>query len=138
MPTGTPAASTTAPEEQEDDPDYVDPLDAYMASIASEVAHQAPLGIDAGAPPPTPPAPRTATATPLQLPSPAQLAVAKKVAASPFCDVLLRGKGERLRASGGGSGGDGSENNGCHGGGGGEAEQACLGLLLAQPAEFLR
>lgn len=147
MTAGTPTAASTTAKEQEDDPDDVDPLDAYMASIASEVAHQAPLGTDAVAPHPTPPTPRTATALPRQLPSPAQLAVAKKVAASPFCDILSRGKGERLRVSGGGgsSSGGGSadgvganRNDGRHGDGGGEAEQACLGLLMAQPAEFLR
>lgn len=142
MTTGTPTTATTATtaaaEEQGGDGDFIDPLDSYMASIASEVTHQAPLGTVANAPP----QPRsTPTASPLQLPSLAQLAVAKKVAVSPFCDVLLRGKGERLRSSGGGSGSgvDANLNGVRHSsGGGGEAEQACLGLLLAQPAEFLR
>lgn len=149
MTTGTPTAASTTPNEQGDDPDDVDPLDAYMASIASEIAYQAPLGTDAVVPRPIPPTPRTATAVHRQLLSPAQLALAEKVAASPFCDVLSRGKGKRLRVSGGGSGsgsgGSGSgggvdvnRNEGRHGDGGGEAEQACLGLLMAQPADFLR
>lgn len=126
--------------------DATDPLDAYMASIASEITHQAPIeGGDIAQSPGAPPTATIAAHVPL-LPyegapfvhprpsSAAQLAIAQKVASSPFCDVLRRGGG-RIR---GGSIVDAEDHDSQGGSGSNEAREACLALLLDQPADFLR
>lgn len=86
--------------------DDIDPLDAYMDSLADEVTQQA----EDDTVPSPPPSPSS------QQPSPAQLAVADKVAVSPFCNVL---RAATTSSSA-------------------EAAEACLKLLLHQPGEFLR
>ncbi len=113
--------------------DDIDPLDAYMDSIADDVTRQAPdEDTPLSAMLPQPPAP---TAHPDCLESsPAQLAVARKVAASPFCDVL-RGRWGHPTANGVAENGDRASG----GGGGAEAAtEACLRMLLGHPGEFLR
>lgn len=128
----------------------IDPLDAYMDSIAGEITQQA-----VEVPSPSPPSPPPTSSFPqLASPSPAQRAIADKVSASPFCDILTsvqRGAGDtswehrtgsvaasqpsRAGGSGGGGGGSGEANRP---GGSGGAGEACLCLLLGHPAEFLR
>jgi len=124
--------------------DDIDPLDAYMDSIADEATRQAPDE-------------DTRLSTLLQQPpaptshpdvvesSPEQRAVARKVAASPFCNVLggygRRGSRDRWGAPTANGPGNGDRDSGGGGGGGdddGEATEACLRMLLGQPAEFLR
>ncbi|CAN0023677.1 unnamed protein product [Ectocarpus fasciculatus] len=87
--------------------DDIDPLDAYMDSLANEVTQQAE---DDTAPSPSP-SPSS------QPPSPAKLAVANKVAASPFCNVLPPAATSSSSSA--------------------EVAEACLKLLLHQPGEFL-
>lgn len=126
----------------------IDPLDAYMDSIAGEVTQQA---TEPSTPSPSLPRP-TSSPSPRRQPaasaSPAQRAIAAKVSASPFCDVLTsipRGAGNSWehRTSGSGVADSASQPNGGAGGtrssgGAGDASEACLRLLLVDPAEFLR
>lgn len=115
----------------------IDPLDAYMDSIAGEVTQQATET-------PSPPSPQPASShRQLGSPSPAQRAIADKVSASPFCNVLTSipreaGDGWEHRP-GSGTADCASQPNGDGGrSGAGEASAACLRLLLADPADFLR
>lgn len=167
----------------DDGPEEEDPLDAYMRSIEGEVVQQQASTSTSTAtgdivnPHVQPQRSTLATATsllPLGLveehsngraavfqqrqpsPSAAQLAVARKVAASRFCDVLT----ERRRGIGApqaqphreenddansndevdGRKHDDSDRVESAGGAAvtGEVQDVCLSLLLAQPAEFLR
>lgn len=126
----------------------IDPLDAYMDSIASEVTQQA-----TETPTPSPPARPPATSSlsshqQLASPTPAQSAIAEKVSVSPFCDVLtsaprVAGVSWEHRTGTGiadcACAGQPNEAGGSVGGGGsGDAAEACLRLLLSDPAEFLR
>lgn len=113
----------------------IDPLDAYMDSIAGEITQQATEV------PPSPPSPPPTSTSP----SPAQRAIADKVSASPFCDVLTstpRGAGDGWeQRAGGGIADCANQPNRAGGGDGGcsgDAAEACLRLLLGDPAEFLR
>lgn len=123
----------------------VDPLDAYMASIASQVDQQrswkkdvndksAGEGMTA--------ATVDATTAPLasrhrQQPCLAQLDIMRKVAASPFCDVLKRTRGG-FSASSSNSGTDPMENGNLREDRRTEGERKCLAMLLEEPADFLR
>lgn len=165
----------------DDGPEEEDPLDAYMRSIEGEVVQQqastTTAADDIVNPHVQPQRSTLATATsllPLGLveehsngraavfqqrqppPSAAQLAVARKVAASRFCDVLTeRRRSTRApqtqrhrEASDNASSNDEvdgrkhDDSDRVESAGGavvtGEVQDVCLSLLLAQPAEFLR
>lgn len=126
--------------------DDIDPLDAYMASLTGEITQQAPDITT-----PSPPSSRSTSSHRRRQqppPSTAQLAIANKVSASPFCDVLnntaaSRGARDRPghRMGSGVADSDAAGSSDQHNGAAtadGEATEACLRLLLDQPAEFLR
>ncbi|CAN0169118.1 unnamed protein product [Scytosiphon promiscuus] len=152
MSASTPAPTATA------DEDEVDPLDAYMASLAGEATEQA-RGTSVSPPPPgpatgqqPPPLPQSSPSSP----SPAIRAIVDKVSASPFCDVLsASGNAGGRRRAGVDHGRDhpngsfagtaaypadnsGTQQNGGRPAAAAAAAAACLTLLTNQPAEFLR
>lgn len=109
----------------------MDPLDAFMASIDSDIVQQATPGDIREKKHPC--STRIVASSPGDtLPAPAQLATASKVAHSPFFDLLQR---RRVDTMGDGSNsydrGEGSNRIT-------EAREASLRLLQSQPAEFLR
>lgn len=124
--------------------DDIDPLDAYMASLADEITQQAPdTTTTAAATTPFSPPSRSTSSQRQQHtpPSTIQLEIAEKVSASPFCDVLRDRPGHRTMGSGVAvSTGTGSsdQHNGAAPAATGEATEACLRLLVNHPAEFLR
>lgn len=124
----------------------MDPLDEYMASIDSDITRQeAPSSSDAATHTPAthPPASIHDAATTRfknaashhQAPSPVQLAIAAKVAASPFCDVMRKRRFGCLRF---GADVDRDGNINQEGGENDDMESFCLRLLLEHSAEFLR
>lgn len=68
-----------------------------------------------------------------------ELAIAEKVSASPFCDVLRDRPGHRTVGSGvvDSTATDSSDQQNDNGAAG-EVTEACLRLLVDHPAEFLR
>ena len=111
----------------------IDPLDAFMASIDSEIMQQ--VAAARVSPPSSTgtvaPAPSTPPLSNGKLSSPAQVEVANKVATSPFYDMLQRRRSESIVQNG--------EWNSHFGGVGiTDASEACLRLLQSHPSEFLR
>lgn len=123
--------SVTERQGAEADEPTVDPLDAFMASIDSDIIQQATLGDTREKKPPC--STRIVASSPGDtVPAPAQLAAASKVAGSPFFDLLQRRRVDIAD--------DGSDSYGRHEGSNRitEAREASLRLLQSQPAEFLR
>lgn len=117
--------------------DDIDPLDAYMASLADEVTQQAPDTITTPSPPPSR---STLFHRQQQPPSMAQVEIAEKVSGSRFCDVLRDRPGHPMMSSGvtdSAAAVNRDRNNGAATAAG-EATEACLRLLVDHPAEFLR
>lgn len=120
-----------------------DPLDAYMASLDSEIVKQVTLAsninirVDHISPHsmhllPTRSASKTdgLRENPRQLATENQISIAKKVIESPYCDVLGKESRSRQRFYAGTEKGAGVDNR--------KAEESCLRLIMAEPAEFLR
>lgn len=109
----------------------LDPLDAFMASIDSDIVQQAALGHTREKKQPC--STRIVASSPGDaVPAPAQLAAASKVAHSPFFDLLQPRRVDIMD--------DGSNSYGRREGSNRitEAGEASLRLLQSQPAQFLR
>lgn len=120
-----------------------DPLDAYMASLDSEIVKQATLAsnvnirVDHISPHsmhllPTRSASKSdgPRENPRQNATENQVSIAKKVMESPYCDVLGKENRSRQRFYTGTEQGADVDNR--------KAEESCLRLIMAEPAEFLR
>lgn len=126
--------------------DEQDPLDAFMASLDSEIVKQASIGGEdihdrtnkisffSSCAVTSTETSSTSNGAVQQIvgkgPSATQLAIAKKVAASPHCDVLGRGGRSRQRWCTNANPKDEDDVL--------EMEESCLKLLRAYPADFLR